>query len=146
NTLAAEMRKKGVDIRVNTIIARTVKTAGGLSLTLSDGTTLEVDCVMYAIGRRPNTGNIGLKEAGVDCGADDAVMVNEYSQTCVPNISAAGDCPNRLNLTPVAIREGHAFADTVFGKKPTAVDHHTVPHAVFSQPPVSVVGLTEAAA
>jgi glutathione reductase (NADPH) len=64
----------------------------------------------------------------------------------VPNIYAVGDCTNRLNLTPVAIREGHAFADTVFGKKPTAVDHHSVPHAVFSQPPVSVVGLTEAAA
>jgi glutathione reductase (NADPH) len=145
-TLAAEMRKKGIDIRVKTIITQTVKTAGGLSLTLSDGTALEVDCVMYAIGRRPNTATIGLKEAGVDCGADDAVVVNEYSQTSVPNIYAVGDCTNRLNLTPVAIREGHAFADTVFGKKPTAVDHHTVPHAVFSQPPVSVVGLTEEAA
>ena len=145
-TLAAEMRKKGIDIRVKTIIKQTVKTAGGLSLTLSDGTTLEVDCVMYAIGRRPNTAGMGLQEAGVDIGADDAVMVNEYSETSAPNIYAVGDCTNRLNLTPVAIREGHAFADTVFGKKPTAVDHHSVPHAVFSQPPVSVVGLTEAAA
>jgi len=146
NTLAAEMRKKGIDIRLKTIIKQTVKTAAGLSLTLSDGTTLDVDCVMYAIGRRPNTATIGLKEAGVDCGADDAVRVDEYSQTSVPNIYAVGDCTNRLNLTPVAIREGHAFADTVFGKKPTAVDHHTVPHAVFSQPPASVVGLTEEAA
>ena len=146
NTLAAEMRKKGIDIRLKTIIKQTVKTAAGLSLTLSDGTTLDVACVMYAIGRRPNTATIGLKEAGVDCGADDAVRVDEYSQTSVPNIYAVGDCTNRLNLTPVAIREGHAFADTVFGKKPTAVDHHTVPHAVFSQPPASVVGLTEEAA
>ena len=146
NTLAVEMRKKGINIRVKTIITQTVKTAGGLSLTLSDGTALEVDCVMYAIGRRPNTAGMGLKGAGVDCGADDAVVVNEYSQTSVPNIYAVGDCTNRLNLTPVAIREGHAFADTVFGKKPTAVDHHSVPHAVFSQPPVSVVGLTEEAA
>jgi glutathione reductase (NADPH) len=146
NTLVAEMRKKGIDIRVKTIITRTVKTTGGLSLALSDGTALEVDCVMYAIGRRPNTMGLGLKEAGVACGADDAVVVNEYSQSSVPNIYAVGDCTNRLNLTPVAIREGHAFADTVFGKKPTAVDHHTVPHAVFSQPPVSVVGLTEEAA
>jgi glutathione reductase (NADPH) len=113
---------------------------------LSDGTTLEADCVMYAIGRRPNTAAMGLQEAGVACGADDAVVVNEYSQSSVPNIYAVGDCTNRLNLTPVAIREGHAFADTVFGKKPTAVDHHSVPHAVFSQPPVSVVGLTEEAA
>jgi glutathione reductase (NADPH) len=146
DTLAAEMRKKGIDIRVKTIIRQTVKTAGGLSLALSDDTTLEVDCVMYAIGRRPNTEGMGLKEAGVACGADDAVVVNAYSQSSVPNIYAVGDCTNRLNLTPVAIREGHAFADTVFGKKPTAVDHHSVPHAVFSQPPVSVVGLTEAAA
>jgi glutathione reductase (NADPH) len=144
--LAAEMRKKGIDIRVKTIIRQTVKTAGGLSLALSDGATLEADCVMYAIGRRPNTANMGLKEAGVDVGADDAVVVDEYSQTSVPSIYAVGDCTNRLNLTPVAIREGHAFADTVFGKTPTAVDHHTVPHAVFSQPPVSVVGLTEATA
>jgi glutathione reductase (NADPH) len=146
DTLAVEMRKKGIDIRVKTIIRQTVKTAGGLSLALSDNTTLEVDCVMYAIGRRPNTAGMGLKEAGVACGADDAVVVNAYSQSSVPNIYAVGDCTNRLNLTPVAIREGHAFADTVFGKRPTAVDHHTVPHAVFSQPPVSVVGLTEAAA
>jgi glutathione reductase (NADPH) len=146
STLAVEMRKKGIDIRVKTIITQTAKTAGGLSLTLSDGTVSEVDCVMYAIGRRPNTAGMGLKEAGVACGADDAVVVNEYSQSSVPNIYAVGDCTNRLNLTPVAIREGHAFADTVFGKKPTAVDHHGVPHAVFSQPPVSVVGLTEATA
>jgi glutathione reductase (NADPH) len=146
NTLAAEMRKKGIDIRVKTIVTQTVKTASGLSLTLSDGTVSEADCVMYAIGRRPNTAGMGLKEAGVACGADDAVVVNAYSQSSVPNIYAVGDCTNRLNLTPVAIREGHAFADTVFGKKPTAVDHHSVPHAVFSQPPVSVVGLTEEAA
>jgi len=146
DTLAVEMRKKGIDIRVKTIIRQTVKTAGGLSLALSDDTTLEVDCAMYAIGRSPNTAGMGLKEAGVACGADDAVVVNAYSQSSVPNIYAVGDCTNRLNLTPVAIREGHAFADTVFGKKPTAVDHHSVPHAVFSQPPVSLVGLTEAAA
>jgi len=144
--LAAEMRKKGVDIRCGTIIRETRKSAAGLDLALSDGTRLEVDCVMYAIGRRPNTGNIGLAAAGVACGADDAVVVDEYSQSCVPGIYAVGDCTNRLNLTPVAIREGQAFADTVFGDKPTAVDHHTVPHAVFSQPPVGAVGLTESAA
>ena len=146
DTLATEMRKKGIDIRVKTTIARTDKTAAVLAVTLSDGSRLDADSVMYAIGRRPNTTNMGLKEAGVDSGADDAVVVNEYSQSCVPNVYAIGDCTNRLNLTPVAIREGHAFADTVFGNKPTAVDHHTVPHAVFSHPPVGVVGLTEAAA
>jgi glutathione reductase (NADPH) len=146
DTVAAEMRKKGIDIRVKTIIARTEKTGSGLAVTLSDGSRLEADAVMYAIGRRPNTANMGLKEAGVDSGADDAVVVDAYSRSSVANIYAVGDCTNRLNLTPVAIREGQAFADTVFGSKPTAVDHHTVPHAVFSHPPVGVVGLTEAAA
>jgi glutathione reductase (NADPH) len=146
NTLAAEMGKKGIDIRLKTTIARTDKTETGLALTLRDGSRLDADCVMYAIGRRPNTAGMGLKEAGVDTGADDAVIVDDYSQSCVPNIYAVGDCTNRLNLTPVAIREGHAFAETVFGKNSTAVDHHTVPHAVFSQPPVGAVGLTEAAA
>jgi glutathione reductase (NADPH) len=146
DTVAAEMRKKGIDIRVKTIIARTEKTGSGLAVTLSDGSRLEADAVMYAIGRRPNTANMGLKEAGVDSGADDAVVVDAYSRSSVANIYAVGDCTNRLNLTPVAIREGQAFADTVFGDKPTAVDHHTVPHAVFSHPPVGVVGLTEAAA
>jgi glutathione reductase (NADPH) len=146
NTLAAEMGKKGIDIRVRTTIATTHKTEAGLVLMLRDGSRLDADCVMYAIGRRPNTAGMGLKEAGVDTGADDAVIVDEYSQSCVPNIYAVGDCTNRLNLTPVAIREGHAFAETVFGKNSTAVDHHTVPHAVFSQPPVGVVGLTETAA
>src|SRR5215468_6742378 len=144
NTLAAEMRKKGIDIRVNTIIKRTDKTAGGLRLSLSDGTTLETDAVMYAIGRKPNTAGIGLDEAGVICGADGAVMVNEYSQSRIENVYAIGDCTNRLNLTPVAIREGQAFAQTVFGGNPTAVDHHTVPSAVFSHPPVGTVGVTEA--
>jgi glutathione reductase (NADPH) len=99
---------------------------------------------MYAIGRQPNTAGTGLDEVGATLGADGAVMVNEYSQSKQPHIYAIGDCTNRLNLTPVAIREGHAFADTVFGKRPTAVDHHNVASAVFSQPPVGTVGLTEA--
>lgn len=143
NTLAAEMGKKGIEIRLNTIIKRTDKIANGYRLTLSDGTVLETDLVMYAIGRIPNTGGMGLEAVGVSLGGDGAVMVNEYSQTAVPNIYAVGDCTNRLNLTPVAIREGHAFADTVFGQRPTAVDHHTVASAVFSHPPVGSVGMTE---
>ncbi|MGH6958866.1 MAG: FAD-dependent oxidoreductase, partial [Dongiaceae bacterium] len=136
STLAAEMTKKGIDIRVKTTIRRTGKRGGGLSLALSDGATLEADCVMYAIGRRPNTANMGLKEAGVACGADDAVVVNEYSQSSVPNIYAVGDCTNRLNLTPVAIREGHAFADTVFGNKRWTASHDIIPTAVFSTPEI----------
>jgi glutathione reductase (NADPH) len=144
NTLAAEVGKKGIDLRLGTIIRRTEKTGDGLRLSLSDGSTLEADCVMYAIGRRPHTANMGLEAAGVALGGDGAVMVNEYSQSRQPHIYAIGDCTNRLNLTPVAIREGQAFADTVFGRRPTAVDHHGVPSAVFSQPPVGTVGMTEA--
>jgi len=142
--LAAEMRKKGIDLRVGTTIRRTERAGGALHLTLSDGTVLDTDGVMYAIGRKPNTAGMGLEEAGVACGADGAVMVDEYSQSRVANVYAIGDCTNRLNLTPVAIREGQAFADTVFGQRPTAVDHHTVASAVFSQPPVGTVGVTEA--
>src|SRR5262249_14953959 len=116
NTLSAEMRKKGIDLRVGTIIRHTEKIGDTLRATLSDGSTLDVDCIRYAIARKPHTTNMGLESAGVTLGADDAVMVNEYSQSRQPNIYAIGDCTNRLNLTPVAIREGQAFADTVFGK------------------------------
>jgi glutathione reductase (NADPH) len=144
HTLAAEMGKKGIDIRLGTIIKRTDKIANGYRLTLSDNTVLETDLVMYAIGRIPNTENMGLEAAGVSIGGDGAVMVNEFSQSSVPHIYAVGDCTNRLNLTPVAIREGHFFAETVFGKRPMAVDHHNVASAVFSHPPVGTVGMTEA--
>jgi glutathione reductase (NADPH) len=144
HTLAAEMGKKGIDIRLGTIIKRTDKISKGYRLTLSDNTVLETDLVMYAIGRIPNTENMGLEAAGVSIGGDGAVMVNEFSQSSVPHIYAVGDCTNRLNLTPVAIREGHFFAETVFGKRPMAVDHHQVASAVFSHPPVGTVGMTEA--
>jgi glutathione reductase (NADPH) len=144
HTLAAEMGKKGIEIRLGTIIKRTDKIANGYRLTLSDNTVLETDLVMYAIGRIPNTENMGLEAAGVSIGGDGAAMVNEYSQSSVPHIYAVGDCTNRLNLTPVAIREGHFFAETVFGKRPMAVDHHNVASAVFSHPPVGTVGMTEA--
>ncbi len=143
-TLAAEIRKKGIDLRLNTIIARTDRAGESLRLTLSDGSLLEVDAVMYAIGRRPNTEGLGLEVAGIEVGADGAVIVDRFSQTRLPHVYAIGDCTNRLNLTPVAIHEGQAFADTVFGKRPTATDHHNVASAVFSQPPVGSVGMTEA--
>jgi glutathione reductase (NADPH) len=142
-TLAAEMGKKGIEIRLGTIIKRTDKIANGYRLTLSDGTVLETDLVMYAIGRIPNTGGMGLEAAGVSLGGDGAVMVNEYSQTAVPNIYR-GDCTNRLNLTPVAIREGHAFADDGVRPAATAVDHHTVASAYSAIRLVGSVGMTEA--
>jgi glutathione reductase (NADPH) len=146
DALAAQMRIKGVDLRVQRIIARTEKVGDCYRLTLSDGAMLETDLVMYAIGRRPLTANMGLAEAGVNLDGEGAVVVNRHSRSSVENIYAIGDCTNRLNLTPVAIREGHAFADSVFGDSPWDMDHENVPKAVFSQPPVGVVGLTEEAA
>src|SRR5213593_2530878 len=102
---------------------------------------------MFAIGRHPNVANLGLETAGVAINpANGGIAVDEWSKTSVENIYAIGDVTNRVNLTPVAIREGHAFADTVFGGKPTPVNHADVPTAVFSEPEVGVVGLTEAQA
>jgi glutathione reductase (NADPH) len=101
---------------------------------------------MFAVGRAPNVGKMGLEAAGVEIGKNGGIAVDEYSRTLVPNIYAVGDVTHRIALTPVAIREGHAFADTVFGGKPTAVDHVNVPTAVFSEPEVGSVGLTEAEA
>src|SRR5262249_28526924 len=113
---------------------------------LSSGNHLAADCVMFAIGRNPNVNGIGLEKAGVEIAASGGVAVDEYSRTTAPHIYAIGDVTNRINLTPVAIREGAAFADTVFGGQPTAVDHTNVPTAGFSEPEVGVVGLTEAEA
>jgi glutathione reductase (NADPH) len=101
---------------------------------------------MFAVGRAPNVTKLGLQEAGVVMGKNGGIAVDEYSRTSAENIYAVGDVTNRINLTPVAIREGHAFADTVFGGKPTVVDHTNVPTAVFSEPEVGAVGLTEAEA
>ncbi|MFO1091676.1 MAG: glutathione-disulfide reductase [Hyphomicrobiales bacterium] len=145
-TLASEMRKKGITIHCGRIFTRIDKSGGDLKVALSDGSSIETDAVMFAIGRRPNTAHLGLEHAGVEINAEGAIKVDAYSKTCVDSIYAVGDVTNRVNLTPVAIREGHAFADTVFGGKPTAVDHTTIPTAVFSQPEVGTVGLTEAQA
>ncbi len=146
NFLADELTKKGIKIRCKTDVSRIDKVAGGLRLTLLDGSTVECDQVLYATGRRPLTKNMGLDKVGVELDVLGAVKVNASSQTSVPNIYAVGDCTNRINLTPVAIREGHAFSDSVFGKKPWQVDHADCPSAVFTQPPVGSVGLSEEAA
>ena len=106
-------------------------------------TRFPADCATFAVGRLPNVGKLGLHEAGVEIGKNGGIAVDEYSRTNVANIYAVGDVTDRVNLTPVAIREGHAFADTVFGGKSSAVDHANVPTAVFSDPEVGAVGLTE---
>ncbi len=119
---------------------------GAKRVTFSDDTTLEVDEVLLAIGRAPNTQNLGLEAAGVALDKVGAVVVDENSRSSVPSIYAVGDATNRVNLTPVAIREGHAFADTVFGNKPWVVDHSLIATAVFCEPEVGTVGLSEEAA
>jgi glutathione reductase (NADPH) len=101
---------------------------------------------MFAIGRWPNVDGLGLENAGVQFTPKDGIVVDGLSRSSVPHIYAIGDVTNRINLTPVAVRDGHAFADTVFGNKRTPVDHNDVPTAVFSEPEVGVVGLTEAEA
>ena len=113
---------------------------------LSGGNAVTADQVMFALGRPPNVHGMGLDAAAVKLADTGGIAVDEFSRTSVPHIYAVGDVTNRVNLTPVAIREGHAFADTVFGGRPTQVDHANVPTAVFSEPEVGVVGLTEAQA
>ncbi len=110
---------------------------------LSDGQIVTSDKVMFALGRRPNVMGFGIEALHVKIHEHGGIDVDEYSRTSVPNIYAVGDVTNRVNLTPVAIREGHAFADTVYGGKPTPVDHSNVPTAVFSEPELGVIGLTE---
>ena len=147
NHLANELVKSGIELRVKTDVTRLDKLADGtLRLTLTDGSQIEADAVMAATGRKPNTQGLGLEALGVALDGQGAVKVDGFSRSSVAHIYAVGDVTNRINLTPVAIREGHAFADTVFGNKPRQADHADVPSAVFSQPPVGSVGLTEAQA
>ncbi|MDS4009909.1 MAG: glutathione-disulfide reductase [Defluviicoccus sp.] len=146
HTLAEEMIRAGIDLRFRTNIRALARTADGLAVTLDDGSTLQADAVMAATGRAPLTADLGLEAAGVTLDGNGAVVVDADQRTSVATIYAVGDCTNRLNLTPVAIREGHALADSLFGPKAARADHEGVPTAVFSQPPAATVGLTEAAA
>jgi glutathione reductase (NADPH) len=140
------MRADGIDIHCGTDVMRLEKTPDGIRAVATDGTDRDFDLVLYATGRRPNTAGLGLDTLGVGLGRDGQIEVDRYSQTAVPSIFAVGDVTGRINLTPVAIREGHAFADTVFGGKPTAFDHDLVASAVFTQPEMGSVGLSEEAA
>ncbi len=141
--LRFEMEKHGIKIITQQTVAGVQKVEHGLCAELSGHESMLVDQVMFATGRRPNVRGLGLEKAGVKLDKKGAVAVDEYSRTSVPHIYAIGDVTDRINLTPVAIREGHAFADTVFGGKNVKVDHTTVPTAVFSEPEVGVIGLTE---
>jgi glutathione reductase (NADPH) len=141
-----DMEKHGIRVITGCKVAAIERHASQYAAHLSSGNQIPADRVMFATGRAPNIAGLGLKQAGVGIGKNGGIAVDEYSRTSAANIYAVGDVTNRVNLTPVAIREGHAFADTVFGGKPIAVDHTNVPTAVFSDPEVGAVGLTEAEA
>ena len=140
----AELEKRGITIITGSVINKIDKHGKEFTTHLSSGSSIASDKVMFAIGRHPNVANLGLENAGVAINPNNGgIAVDGWSKTSVPNIYAIGDVTHRVNLTPVAIREGHAFADTVFGKRPVQVDHTTIPTAVFSQPEIGTVGLTE---
>ena len=144
--VATAMQAGGITVHCGTDVMRLVKTATGILAMATDGSEREFDLVMYATGRHPNTDGLGLQGLGVALGRQGQIVVDDYSQTAVPSIFAVGDVTGRVNLTPVAIREGHAFADTVFLGKPTKFDHELIASAVFTQPEMGSIGLTEEAA
>lgn len=133
----------GVKLNFGVLPTRIEKIDAGYRVLLTKGARFDADQVMIATGRRPNTAGLGLEEAGVELDSLGAVKVDKFSKTNIESIYAVGDVTNRMQLTPVAIRDGHAFADTVFGGRPQAVDHSNIPTAVFSTPELGCVGLTE---
>lgn len=138
---------KGIDFRFHAEFRGIEKNAdGSLKVSMTNHDDMEVDCVLFATGRVPNTDGLGLAEAGVELDAKGAIVVGADNKSSVDSIYAVGDVTNRVQLTPVAIREGQAFADTVFGNKPTTVDYGCIPSAVFSHPPIAGVGMTESEA
>ena len=142
--LVSEMMiEKGVGLHLGTNILELEKRDGGIWVKCTNGSEAMFDQVMFATGRTPNTDGLGLDAVGVDIGRRNEVIVDDYSQTKVPSIYAIGDVTNRVQLTPVAIREGMAFVETVFKGNPTKVDHDLIPSAIFTQPEMGTVGLSE---
>jgi glutathione reductase (NADPH) len=140
----SEMEKDGITILTGCTVRKIDKHGKEFTSHLSNGSSIASDQVMFAIGRHPNVANLGLEKAGVAINpSNGGIQVDSFSRASVPHIYAVGDVTHRINLTPVAIREGHAFADTVFGKRSVLVDHADIPTAVFCQPEVGTVGLTE---
>lgn len=142
--LQTEMQAKGINVQLESEIASLERKPNDkLRVVYKDGTEVEADQVMFATGRKPYTWDLGLENAGIELDRKGAIAVDADSRTAQANIFAVGDVTDRINLTPVAIREGHAFADTEFGNNPRQADHALVPSAVFSQPPIGTVGYTE---
>jgi glutathione reductase (NADPH) len=141
--IAEHMERHGIDIHTGTNVLEMKRTDDGIWIKSTTGREETFDKVLFATGRAPNTAGLGLAEAGVKLGRRGEVVVDSYSQTAIPSIYAIGDVTNRLQLTPMAIREGMAFARTVFGGELTEPDHALVPSAVFTQPEYGTVGLSE---
>jgi len=143
NALAQEMRKRGIDLRFDTTVDRIDSKNGRIEALLSSGETVEADQMLCATGRVPNTAGLGLEQIGVELDQRGAVIVNDHLESSVPGIFALGDVIDRIALTPVALAEGMAFVETAIKGNPTVVDYANVPSAVFSQPAIGTVGLTE---
>lgn len=141
--LEAGLITRGVRLMYHTTVSSLAKSGDGVMATLSDGVSAPFDAVMFATGRRANTTGLGLETAGVALKPDGSIDVDAYSQSSTPSIYAVGDVTGRAQLTPVAIREGWYFAETLYNDKKLAVDHSLIPTAVFSEPEIGVVGLTE---
>jgi glutathione reductase (NADPH) len=144
--LRGEMEARGIKVITGQLVEAIEPQDNRYVAVLTDGRRMVAEKVMFAVGRKPNIANLGIEHAGVTIADNGGIAVDRYSRTVVPHIFAIGDVTNRVNLTPVAIREGHAVADTLFGGRPTAVDHIHVPTAVFSEPEIGVIGLTESEA
>ncbi len=142
-SLSEEMGKRGIKIKSEAEVLSIKKHQDNFSLQLKNGENIETECVMYATGRKANTEGLGLDRAGVQLRNNGAIKVDDYNRTSQPNIFAVGDVTDRIQLTPVAIQEGHAFADMLFGGDKRLTDYKNVPSAVFSTPPIATVGLTE---
>ncbi|MBC7132285.1 MAG: glutathione-disulfide reductase [Roseovarius sp.] len=141
--VSEEMTGAGIDLRLETNITAMEKVAGGYRVRATDGQEAVYEQVLFATGRAPNTRDLGLEAAGVAVGRKGEIVVDAYSQTNVPSVYAIGDVTDRVNLTPVAIREGMAFVETVFNGNPTPVDHELIPTAIFTRPEMGTVGLSE---
>ena len=141
--VSEEMRQRGIDLHLGTNILEMARDGDGIRVKATNGTERLFDQVMFATGRAPNADDMGLEALGVARGRKGEVVVDEYSQTAVPSVYAIGDVTDRVNLTPVAIREGMAFVETVFKGNPTPVDHELIPTAIFTQPEMGTVGLSE---
>ena len=146
NFVAAEMRKKGVDLRVGSDVARLERTADGILATLIDGSSVQADTVLYATGRHPNTAGLGLADVGVSMSSKGAVQVDAHDQSSLPSILAIGDVTDRVQLTPVALAEAMTVVDRLYGDARRSVDYALIPTAVFTHPSIGTIGLSEEAA